>query len=65
MDITVTKEVAGKRYNKFGDEIVPWRICGEGTTMKGTKLCDRCWELEWRISRDREIAKKILASLEA
>ena len=28
--------------------------------MVGTKLCNRCWELETRIRRDPEIAEKIL-----
>jgi hypothetical protein len=31
--------------------------------MLGTKLCDRCWELETRITGDPVIARKILASL--
>ena len=30
--------------------------------MLGTKLCDRCWELEGRILRDLELAKKIIAA---
>lgn len=31
--------------------------------MLGTKLCDRCWELEKRITSDPAIARKILAAL--
>jgi len=42
---------------------VPCRICGKPTPMLGTKLCDRCWELETRIRHDPEIARKILAGL--
>lgn len=41
----------------------PCRICGDQTPMLGTKLCDRCWELETRIRRDMELAEKILNRL--
>ena len=43
---------------------VECRICGEPTPMLGTKLCDRCWELERRIQVDPLIAKKILENME-
>lgn len=39
---------------------IPCRICGQPTLMLGTKLCDRCWELETRIKHDPEIARRIL-----
>jgi len=42
---------------------IPCRICGEPTIMLGTKLCDRCWELEGRIKSDPEIALKILNAI--
>ena len=42
------------------DEEIPCRLCGKPTPMRGTKLCDGCWELETRIRRDPEIAIKIL-----
>ena len=31
--------------------------------MTETKRCDRCWELERRIQRDPELAKKIILQL--
>ena len=37
------------------------RICGHETAMLGTKLCDRCWELERRITADLELARRIFA----
>ena len=45
------------------DEEIPCRICEKPTRMLGTKLCDRCWELESRIHMDPEIAVKILKKL--
>jgi hypothetical protein len=33
--------------------------------MLGTKRCDRCWELEGRIQGDPELARQILARLDA
>ena len=41
----------------------PCRICGESTEMLGTRLCNRCWELERRIHNDPELAEKILNRL--
>lgn len=40
------------------------KYCGNETKMTGTKLCDRCWELETRIYADLELAKKIIKSVE-
>jgi len=45
-------------------ETVPCKFCGDQTLMLGTKLCDRCWELRTRISRDIDLAKKIMAVVE-
>jgi hypothetical protein len=43
-------------------ETCPCRLCTKPTPMLGTKLCDRCWELERRIECDRELALKILGT---
>lgn len=43
----------------------PCRLCGKPTQMLGTKLCDFCWELERRIHRDPEIARRILNEMDA
>ena len=40
-------------------------LCGKPTRMTGTKRCDGCWELESRIRRDPEIARRILHDLQA
>jgi len=47
------------------EETVPCRICGDPTHFTGTRLCNRCWELERRIRMDPAIAKKILEALQA
>jgi hypothetical protein len=39
---------------------VPCEICGKPTRMIGTRRCDRCWELEMRITHDPELAGKII-----
>ena len=40
------------------------RFCGRWTHMMGTKLCDRCWELETRVQADPEIAVRVLREME-
>jgi len=50
--------------NEYGETTVQCRICGKWTPMTGTKLCDRCWELETRIERDPELARKILEQVD-
>lgn len=30
-------------------EFIPCRVCGEPTSMLGTKLCNGCWEVESRL----------------
>lgn len=42
---------------------VPCRLCADPTTMTGTRLCDRCWELEWRIEDRPLIARRILRNM--
>ena len=44
---------------------VPCDLCGRPTRMKGTKRCDRCWELETRIQHNPELARLILSTLPA
>lgn len=60
MDTQVVKEVEGKKYNRFGQRIVSCTICGSGTTMLGTELCDGCWELDRRIRADLDIAERLV-----
>lgn len=45
-------------------DTLPCRICGNATPMRGTKLCDRCWELERRVLADPELARKIMSTLD-
>ena len=56
------KEIAKLRD---AEKTVDCTICGNKTTMTGTKLCDRCWELKSRIEMDLDLAKKIIANLES
>lgn len=44
---------------------VPCELCTRQTPMLGTKLCDRCWELKTRITGNLELARKILATIDA
>jgi len=46
------------------EETVPCTWCGKPTTMLGTKLCDRCWELETRIHHDPKLAKRMLTAIQ-
>lgn len=52
----------GRNLDRFGQEIIKCTLCGNPTTMLGTKLCDRCWELKSRIEADPDLAKKILGT---
>lgn len=45
------------------DEKIPCRLCKKPTSFLGTKLCNRCWELETRIRNDPELALKILEDI--
>lgn len=38
------------------------KFCGTATPMTGTRMCDRCWELNRRIGSDPALALKILAA---
>ena len=40
-------------------------LCGESAMTDRQTLCDRCWELETRIGKDPEIARRILVGIEA
>ena len=51
------------RENRVGEKIIDCLLCGGETTMLGTKLCDRCWELKRRIEADPELTREILAGL--
>ncbi len=53
----------GALFNCYGQELVPCELCQALTTSTGTKRCDPCWELEKRIQRDPELARKIINSL--
>ena len=60
MDTEIVKEVRGKKYNQFDQEIIHCKLCKGLTTMLGTQRCDRCWELETRIHHDLPLATKIV-----
>jgi len=44
----------------MSDKTVECKYCKTQTTYTGTKLCDRCYELEKRISKDVDLAEKIM-----
>lgn len=46
------------------NETTPCTICNAPTAMLGTRLCDRCWELQRCIEADPDLARKILAELD-
>ena len=60
MNVQVVEVRDGKKFNCYGEEIIACTICGGPTTMKGTELCDRCWELDRRIRGDLILAERIL-----
>ncbi len=43
---------------------VPCTLCAAPTDYTGTKLCNRCWELNTRVRNDPDIAQDILNNLE-
>lgn len=59
----VYQVVDGKSYNRFGQQLIDCRLCDRKTTSLGTKLCDRCWELETRITYDLKLAVKVFKNL--
>lgn len=48
----------------YSDKTVPCELCGEPTTYTGTKRCDRCYQLEFRIKANPKLARKILERIE-
>lgn len=64
MDVDCIKTIDGKHYNRRDEELIDCRLCHDFTTMLGTKLCDRCWELETRIGDAIELARRIIARIE-
>lgn len=65
MDINIWKQEGNQTFNRFGEEIIECTLCGGRTTMKGTRRCDSCYELESRIQRNPDLARKILAQITA
>ena len=51
--------------DKWGRKLVPCKWCSAPTAMTGTNMCDGCWELERRIERNPDLARRILAALGA
>lgn len=47
------------------DATVPCKWCGTPTRMKGTKMCDGCWELDSRIRAEPALARRILNDVNA
>lgn len=50
MDTQIALHKDGINYNKFHEEIIKCKSCGNPTTMKGTKLCDGCWNAKGILS---------------
>lgn len=50
--------------NQSGQSLVPCELCGMVTPMLGTRRCDSCWELERRIRRDPDLARRILQAVD-
>ena len=48
----------------YQEPTTPCRLCDTPTDMLGTRLCNRCWELESRIHADPELARLILRHLD-
>lgn len=54
----------GEELRKMKDkETVPCGLCGRPTPMTGTRRCDPCWELEWRVRDAPDVARKVLAAM--
>lgn len=43
------------------DYYIQCKWCGKPTKMKGTKMCDGCWELDHRIRGGLPLAERIIA----
>jgi len=44
---------------------VPCKWCGTPTSMIGTKECEACWELRFRIKHHIGLARIMIKSMEA
>lgn len=44
-------------------DTVNCKYCGQETRMKGTQLCNNCWEMDSRIRKSPAIALKILSDM--
>jgi len=44
-------------------ETIPCKWCHMPTPMLGTRMCDRCYELEMRIERDPDLARRMLDAI--
>lgn len=61
-DLTRTDSFGTSR----GRTVSSCQLCGElkHTPQVGSRLCDRCWELKWRIEADPDLARRILAGVD-
>jgi hypothetical protein len=50
-----------KKPRDIRQDTCPCGICGDATPYTGTKRCNDCWEMEWRIGSRPHIGAKILA----
>lgn len=60
MDINIVKTIDGIHYNLFGEIIYECKLCGNGTTMGGTRLCDRCYEISNAVQYDMPLVEKAI-----
>lgn len=53
------------KMDSFGTPRKLCELCGGPTpsTSVPARLCDRCWELKWRVEADPELTRKILTGL--
>lgn len=63
MDIEVARVEDGRRFNRFGEEIIGCKWCGEPTTMLGTKCCDGCYNIESACRSRPAVVRKVLEKL--
>ncbi len=52
--------MATEKRDRWGRLLVPCKWCDMDTAMTGTKMCDRCYELDKRIALDFEVAETIV-----
>lgn len=43
--------------------VILCKWCGSSTHFLGTKMCDRCYELESRIEADLELAERMVKEI--